>query len=161
MTADDPPSNRARPGDGAGPAAAVAGSPLLEQTFDAETLYQLRAAVLAYATTAGMPEYRAVDVMLAVHELAANAVRHGAGTGRLRLYAEPGVLRCQVQDAGAAGRGGSRNGRDRGDGGDRRDGVTRARTARGCGRTARATACGWSVRSPTSSASSDRDMDAR
>ena len=30
-----------------------------------------------------MPENRARDVMLAAHELAANAIRHGAGAGGL------------------------------------------------------------------------------
>lgn len=40
--------------------------------------------------------------MLAVHELAANAVRHGAGAGRLRMQAGSGALRVQVRDAGPA-----------------------------------------------------------
>jgi anti-sigma regulatory factor (Ser/Thr protein kinase) len=42
--------------------------------------------------------------MLAVNELAANAVRHGGGTGRLRISALPGVLRRQVDDGGSASR---------------------------------------------------------
>ena len=49
----------------------------LDQTFDADTLADLRKAVLAVATAVGMPDHRAAEVMLAVHELAANAVRHG------------------------------------------------------------------------------------
>jgi anti-sigma regulatory factor (Ser/Thr protein kinase) len=35
-----------------------------------------------------------------VHELAANAVRHGAGHGRLRIWITGGVLRCEVADDG-------------------------------------------------------------
>ena len=34
------------------------------------------------------------------HELAANAVRHGAGHGRLRLWIRDGVLHCEVSDDG-------------------------------------------------------------
>jgi two-component sensor histidine kinase len=71
---------------------------------------------------------RAADVMLAVHELAANAVRHGAGSGRARLWAGHGMLTCRVEDAGRpgredrAGRGtGSADGTDRGPGPDRTD----------------------------------------
>jgi anti-sigma regulatory factor (Ser/Thr protein kinase) len=38
----------------------------------------------------------------AAHELAANAVRHGAGHGRLRLWADGQFLYCQVSDNGPA-----------------------------------------------------------
>jgi anti-sigma regulatory factor (Ser/Thr protein kinase) len=38
--------------------------------------------------------------MIAAHELAANAVRHGAGTGRLRMWTAARALCCQVDDAG-------------------------------------------------------------
>jgi anti-sigma regulatory factor (Ser/Thr protein kinase) len=75
---------------------------LLDHRFDARGLSVLRAVVLAYAVAAGMPENRARDVMLAAHELAANAVRHGAGTGRLQMRAGDGMLRVQVHDAGLA-----------------------------------------------------------
>ena len=75
---------------------------LLDHRFDARGLYLLRTVVLAHAVEAGMPENRARDVMLAAHELAANAVRHGAGTGRLQMRAEDGMLRVQVHDAGPA-----------------------------------------------------------
>ena len=37
-----------------------------------------------------MPEARAAEVMITVHELAANAVRHGAGAGRARPGAPAG-----------------------------------------------------------------------
>ena len=75
----------------------------LDRAFDADTLFSLRKAVLAEATAAGIPGYRATDVMLAVHELAANAVRHGAGAGRLAMHVLDGRLYCQVSDAGTAG----------------------------------------------------------
>ncbi len=77
----------------------------LDQAFDADTLLDLRKAVLAVAAAAGMPNDRATEVMLAVHELAANTVRHGGGTGRVRMHAAAGELHCQVSDAGPGGAG--------------------------------------------------------
>jgi anti-sigma regulatory factor (Ser/Thr protein kinase) len=76
---------------------------LLDQRFDAGTLHVLRTAVREFAAGAGMPPRRADDVMIAVHELAANAVRHGAGTGRLRMWTAARVLCCQFDDAGPPG----------------------------------------------------------
>jgi anti-sigma regulatory factor (Ser/Thr protein kinase) len=73
---------------------------VFDERFDASTLHLVREAVAAVAAGAGLNEDRASDVMLAVHELAANAVRHGAGAGRLLVRAAAGVLRCQVSDAG-------------------------------------------------------------
>jgi anti-sigma regulatory factor (Ser/Thr protein kinase) len=75
---------------------------LLAHRFDARGLSRLRAVVLAHAVAAGMPENRARDVMLAAHELAANAIRHGAGAGRLQMRTADGMLRVQVHDAGPA-----------------------------------------------------------
>ncbi len=72
----------------------------LEQDFDAGSLYTLRSAVAAHAAAAGLSPARIYDVLVTAHELAANAVRHGAGHGRLRLQAADGVLTCQVSDDG-------------------------------------------------------------
>ena len=74
------------------------GVPVLDLAFDSGTLNALRAGVKAPACAAGLPADRAEDVVLAVHELAANAVRHGAGAGRLRIWKLAGSLRCQVED---------------------------------------------------------------
>lgn len=71
-----------------------------DERFDAATLSLLRQRVAACAAGAGVPDDRAVDVALAVHELAANAVWHGAGSGRLVMYASEGSLSCRVSDAG-------------------------------------------------------------
>jgi anti-sigma regulatory factor (Ser/Thr protein kinase) len=81
----------------------------LEQDFDAGTLYVLRSVVAAHAAAAGLPPGRVYDVVVAAHELAANAVRHGAGHGRLRLWATDGVLACQVTDDGPAAAGAGRD----------------------------------------------------
>jgi anti-sigma regulatory factor (Ser/Thr protein kinase) len=75
----------------------------LDQAFDSDSLYALRAAVAAHGSQAGLSDGRTRDLVLAVHELAANAVRHGAGQGRLRLWAAPDAVRCEVTDAGVPG----------------------------------------------------------
>jgi serine/threonine-protein kinase RsbW len=75
----------------------------LEESFDAGTLPDLRRAVLAAAVAAGLAGDRASDVVLALHELAANAVRYGGGTGWLRMMVADGALHCQVSDAGTGG----------------------------------------------------------
>jgi anti-sigma regulatory factor (Ser/Thr protein kinase) len=71
---------------------------VLDLAFDSGTLHTLRAGVRSHACQAGLSEDRAEDVVLAVHELAANAVCHGTGTGRLRLWKRAGALYCQVED---------------------------------------------------------------
>src|SRR5216683_1269436 len=75
--------------------------PALDQVFDGDSLYALRAAVAAHGLQAGLAEGRLGDLVLAVHELAANAVRHGGGRGRLQIWDTGGMLRCEVTDDGA------------------------------------------------------------
>jgi anti-sigma regulatory factor (Ser/Thr protein kinase) len=77
----------------------------LEESFDAGTLPDLRRAVLAEAVAAGLSGDRTGDVVLALHELAANVVRHGGGAGWLRMMVTGGALHCQVSDAGPGGAG--------------------------------------------------------
>jgi anti-anti-sigma factor len=100
----DDARSRWQPPDQAGGRLRGAGGekpPVLDQVFDDDSLYSLRAAVAAHASQAGMPEGRARDLVLAMHELAANAVRHGAGHGRLRLWATEDAVRCEITDNGA------------------------------------------------------------
>src|SRR5271168_5559292 len=76
------------------PAPSAAGdAPILQQAFDADSLYALRAAVAAHGLEAGLSPGRADDLVIAVHELAANAVRHGAGHGALRVWTTGHSLR--------------------------------------------------------------------
>ena len=98
-------TGKARRGPRPGVNAAVgdAESPALDQAFDGDSLYALRAAVAAHGSQAGLSEGRTRDLVLAVHELAANAVRHGAGQGRLRLWTAQDAVRCEVTDEGAPG----------------------------------------------------------
>ncbi len=97
----DDARRRLRPG--ANVAAGDGESLALDQAFDGDSLYALRAAVAAHGSQAGLSEGRTRDLVLAVHELAANAVRHGAGQGRLRLWAARDAVRCEVTDEGAPG----------------------------------------------------------
>jgi anti-sigma regulatory factor (Ser/Thr protein kinase) len=78
------------------------GPAFLEQAFDSGSLYVLRAAVAAHAAAAGLSRSRVYNVVAAAHELAANAILHGAGRGRLRLWADGAFLYCQVSDDGPA-----------------------------------------------------------
>jgi anti-sigma regulatory factor (Ser/Thr protein kinase) len=94
------------PAAGVGRAApASAQALLLDQEFDSGTLYALRAAVQAHAGQAGLSEERVGEIVLAVHELAANAIAHGAGHGRLRMWERAGALSCEIADAGPGGAG--------------------------------------------------------
>ena len=100
------------------------GSLLLEQDFDEGSLYVLRAAVSAHGAETGLDKSRLYDVVTVAHELAANAVRHGAGRGHLRLWLDDGLLYCEVSDAGRASAEGGRpagdnGGRPAGDNGER------------------------------------------
>ena len=74
--------SRPRPRPGMNLAAGDGESPALDQAFDSDSLYALRAAVAAHGSQAGLSDGRTRDLVLAVHELAANAVRHGAGQGQ-------------------------------------------------------------------------------
>jgi anti-sigma regulatory factor (Ser/Thr protein kinase) len=123
MTAD-PPSDPSPPAGPAGDGVLLADTgrtlAALDQAFDSGTLYALRAAVQAHAFAAGMPERRIDDVVIAIHELAANAIQHGAGRGRLRMWRVPGALRFQVEDSGAtSGAKRASSDRDRADAADR------------------------------------------
>ena len=67
--------------------------------FDSGALVTLREEVRECAIQAGISEDRAEDMVLAVHELAANAVVHDGGAGRLRVWKLATALQCQVDDA--------------------------------------------------------------
>lgn len=72
----------------------------LDQSFDGDGLYRLRAAVAAHAADLGADEDTQFHLLIIAGELAANAVRHGGGRGRLRLWLGPDSLHCQVSDGG-------------------------------------------------------------
>ncbi|MBE3010352.1 ATP-binding protein [Microbispora sp. NEAU-D428] len=89
-------------GSGSGKRSAATPVLILDQPFDRGSLYPLRETLEAHAVHAGLPHGRAVDLVLTVHELATNAIFHGSGTGRARIWRLDGVLRCEVADPGSS-----------------------------------------------------------
>ncbi|MFF4809661.1 ATP-binding protein [Micromonospora chersina] len=73
---------------------------LLSRDFTATTITELRHAVAAHVEAAGLTGEPAAGFVLAVHELATNAVRHGGGAGHLHLQRQGDELRCDVVDHG-------------------------------------------------------------
>jgi anti-sigma regulatory factor (Ser/Thr protein kinase) len=55
----------------------------------------------AQATRLGVPAGRVDDFVLAVNEVATNAIRHGAGYGQVRVWREDRYLLCEVFDPGS------------------------------------------------------------
>lgn len=81
-----------------------ASAPVVEMAFKGEQdLRSLRDVVDANAVKAGLSDTRAADFVLAVHETAANSVRHGGGFGRLRMWTTATELVCEVADSGRFG----------------------------------------------------------
>jgi anti-sigma regulatory factor (Ser/Thr protein kinase) len=63
-------------------------------------LAAVRAVVYRYAKEAGLPEHRAIDLVLAVSEVAANTVRHAKSPGSLKIWYDTREIVCQIQDEG-------------------------------------------------------------
>jgi anti-sigma regulatory factor (Ser/Thr protein kinase) len=82
--------------------------PPVDLWFGNGDLAEVRDAVGAAGTAAGLDAYRAKELTLAVHEIASNVVRHAGGTGRLRVWATqagvdgPAAVVCEVADSGRA-----------------------------------------------------------
>jgi anti-sigma regulatory factor (Ser/Thr protein kinase) len=72
----------------------------VDQAFDADGLYALRATLSAHASELGAPEEQIEHLLIIAVELATNAIRHGGGGGRLRFWRSDGHLYCQVSDRG-------------------------------------------------------------
>ncbi|NES17059.1 MULTISPECIES: ATP-binding protein [Micromonospora] len=78
----------------------IEGVLLLVVVFTAELVPEVRHTLTAAVARAGLSGDEGEDFVLAVHELVTNAVRHGGGSGELRLHRQPGRLTCQVRDHG-------------------------------------------------------------
>ncbi len=72
----------------------------LELAFDEHDLPALRRVVFEQADRAGLDVRRAADLVLAVHELAVNSIRHGGGRGAVRVWPDGDALVYEVADAG-------------------------------------------------------------
>ncbi len=69
--------------------------------FDADSLPLVRDLVAEHAWGAGLSRHRSEDLLLAVNELATNSVRHGGGTGLVRVWREVDAVVCEVADNGS------------------------------------------------------------
>jgi len=56
--------------------------------------------VAAHAAAAGLSASRCEELVLAVNELATNSIRHGGGSGSLRIWGEDEVVVAEVRDQG-------------------------------------------------------------
>jgi anti-sigma regulatory factor (Ser/Thr protein kinase) len=83
--------------------------PLADVPADVDTLafdgvdsvHTIRAFVAAHARAMGFDESRIADIVLVVHELTANTIRHAGGTGGvLRIWHDGRTLICDVHDGG-------------------------------------------------------------
>ncbi len=63
-------------------------------------LAAIRAVVHRYAIQAGLSEARAIDLMLAVSEVAANTVKHAKSPGSLKIWYDAKEIVCQIHDEG-------------------------------------------------------------
>jgi anti-sigma regulatory factor (Ser/Thr protein kinase) len=72
----------------------------LDVAFTTESLPSARHLVGTTAAEHGLQATRAADLQLAVAEAAANALRHGPGSGRLRLWDDGAALVADVSDTG-------------------------------------------------------------
>jgi len=78
----------------------VTGGAPLQMRFTGADLPRLRLRVAAAAAAAGLDENRCEELVVAVYELACNAILHGGGGGSLLLSRVEGSVRCQVSDDG-------------------------------------------------------------
>ena len=68
--------------------------------FDVDSLVECRRRVYWQGTRAGLGVARTNDLVLAVNEIISNSVRHGGGTGVLRIWQDNEMLVCEVRDGG-------------------------------------------------------------
>ena len=76
------------------------GSHLLTRDFDRDTLVPLRHDVARLAEHNGLTGLARYRFVVAVNEITTNAVRHGGGRGRIRIWRTGNLLHCQVSDHG-------------------------------------------------------------
>ena len=86
-----------RPADDSRLSPAAPGAMSYRYTTD---LAAVRAVVYRYARQAGLPESRAIDLVLAVSEVAANTVRYANSPGSLKIWYDAKEIVCQIQDDG-------------------------------------------------------------
>ncbi|MFD0972318.1 ATP-binding protein [Plantactinospora endophytica] len=72
---------------------------MLQADFEAEQVADLRRRLTDCLSAAGLAGERLDDFVTAVNEAMTNAVRHGGGTGELRLWRHQHLV-CEIRDRG-------------------------------------------------------------
>lgn len=72
----------------------------LTETFSKDDVVRLRRLVARHADAVGLADARKQDLVLAVDEIATNAVRHGGGAGELTLWVAQERLWFRIADRG-------------------------------------------------------------
>jgi anti-sigma regulatory factor (Ser/Thr protein kinase) len=75
------------------------GTSLGQMIFGPGDLAAMRAMVFNHARAAGI-EARAAELVTALNEVATNSIRHGGGSGTLRVWQEDSTVVCEVRDQG-------------------------------------------------------------
>jgi anti-sigma regulatory factor (Ser/Thr protein kinase) len=73
---------------------------LLSGEFDRNTLGDLRDELTKCCADTGLADLALSNYVLAINEIATNAVRHGGGDGQARLWRSATDLWCEVIDTG-------------------------------------------------------------
>ena len=85
--------------DGDGPLPAPDLDDPMSYTYTTD-LAAIRAVVHRYAIEAGLTEARAIDLTLAVSEVAANTVKHAKSPGSLKIWYDAREIVCEIHDEG-------------------------------------------------------------
>ncbi|GAB3227478.1 sensor histidine kinase [Glycomyces halotolerans] len=72
----------------------------IERAVDPATLNNARWFLTSYGRNAGLSVDQLIDLEIAVTELLTNSIKHGGGSGTLRVWADDRHLICDVSDAG-------------------------------------------------------------
>lgn len=78
----------------------VLGPPDVVHRYNSWQLHEVRAMVAQLAPALGFDPVRSEDLVLAVNEVATNAVEHGSPQAEIHLWATSGGLVCEVHDSG-------------------------------------------------------------
>jgi anti-sigma regulatory factor (Ser/Thr protein kinase) len=73
---------------------------LYECEFTRDHLHSIRVALARQASAHGLADHARFNFVLAVNELTTNAIVHGGGGGRVRLWRHGDALWCEVVDTG-------------------------------------------------------------
>lgn len=81
---------------------AMLGPPDVRLEFNSWDLHDVRKLVATSLTGLGFDAVRAEDVVLAVNEIATNAVEHGSARAEIQLWSTRDGLICEIHDSGGA-----------------------------------------------------------